>query len=195
MQNDVNNITELKNKRNELKQRFVNLEGNYDIVNMRTLQTDLEDYLDNHEDNFNKDIENTLYLVKSCLNYALTDDIVSSYDLALPMLTNLEFGSDIEKLQNKYNKALLTGSIFVCKDYKQSFELVEAIEKSLEVYPVDTNLKEDFLMWAYANYAEMLLNTKYFVKLSESELLEVEEEFYKYSEIVKELSKKIHGLV
>ena len=157
---------------------------------MKALQKELEYYLENYEDNADKDIENTLHLIKSWINFYLTDDLVSSYNLVLPMLTNLEFGARIESTKSNYSRVLLVDCIFVCRDYKQAFEILQIIEKSLESYPSISHVKEKLLMCAYANYTEMLLNTKYFAEISKEEELEIEKIFFEYSIKVKELSEQ-----
>ena len=164
----------------KLREMFLNLDSTYDVELMQEIQKAFEKYLKTNADTKYKTLENTIHLLKGLINYEETNNIQSSYELILPMLTNLEFGTNMELIKGNYNRKLLILSIPICKNYKQSFEILNAIENNLELYPKATEVEESFKRNMYIQITDRLLHAKGLEDLSENELNEVEALFKKY---------------
>ena len=164
----------------KLRRQFLDLKSTYEIKPMQELQKKMEKYLKTNKDTEFKTLENTIYLLKGLINYIKTEDISSSYKIILPMLESLEFGTEEYLIKGNYNRKLLEFSIPICEDYNQSIRLINAVERSLKVYPEDDNTEEDFKRSMYKRMTERLLNAKAFENLSKEELIKVEWLFKEY---------------
>ncbi|MCL2592474.1 MAG: helix-turn-helix domain-containing protein [Defluviitaleaceae bacterium] len=164
----------------QLRKMFLTLNSTYDVELMQEIQEAFEKYLKTDEDSEFKTLDNTIHLLKGLINYEETNNIKSSYELILPMLYNLEFGKNIERLKFNYNRKLLIFSISICNDYRQSLGILNAIENSLELYPEGKEAEEGFKRDMYIRITNRLLHAKGLEKLSKNELIEVEALFKKY---------------
>ncbi|MCL2591924.1 MAG: helix-turn-helix domain-containing protein [Defluviitaleaceae bacterium] len=183
--------------REKLMERFRRLAGNHDVEELNSLKKDIEKYLENYEDHDDKRMENTLCLIKAWINYKLKDDLKSSYELIVPVLENLKF----DNLESNYNKMLLISSITVCKDYSHALELVFRLEESVSTPSIDESIRTQVILHSYLNFAEILLNTKFFIELSSDEEIEVNNLFAEYAEKIRKICfekdsyEGIHALI
>ena len=170
-----------------LVNEFLSLEHTYDTEVMRALQEKFEKYLKDGKDTADKQIENTIYLLKGLINFEETNNIKSSYKLILPMLNNLEFGMNMELIRGNYNRKLLIMSIPICESYEQAFRFLNAIEDNFVFYSKGADVEENFKRRMYIRITNRLLRAKGFEQLSEEELAEVEELFTEYAKKAKML--------
>ena len=163
-----------------LVNEFLSLSHTYDTEAMRALQEKFEKYLKDNKDTEDKQIENTIYLLKGLINFEETNNIKSSYELILPMLNNLEFGTNMELIRGNYNRKLLIWSIPICESYEQALQFLNAIEDNFLLYPKGKEVEEKFKRRMYIRITNRLLHAKGLEKLSEEELNEVERLFAEY---------------
>jgi len=168
-----------------LVNEFLSLSNTYDTEAMRALQEKFEKYLKENKDTADKQIENTINLLKGLINYEETNNIKSSYELILPMLTNLEFGTNMELLRGNYNRKLLIMSISICKSHEQALQFLNAIEDGFVFYPKGKEVEEYYKRNMYIHITDRLLYAKGLEILSEEEVAEVEELFEEYMEKAK----------
>ena len=170
-----------------LVEQFIKLQDSSDVKKMEKLKEELEEYISQFSD---KKFENILHLIKAFINYNKTDDIPSSYELILPLLTNLEFGKNEEYFNRYPNIILLSRSISMCKDYKQAFEILELIEQAAEKYYSNESRQIKIVATAYSSFTENLLNFKKNNPLGEAEQAEIKDKFDEYSRKVMDICYK-----
>ena len=171
----------------ELKRRFLKLQFNDGIEEMKSLQTDYENYLSSNEDNEYRHIENTIYVLKALIDYNLNDNRQSAYEKALPMFENLSFGEKIELTKNNYNKFLLTQGITLSKSYVQAKIILDTLEKSVEKYPVSKGVRHDVLVTSYVNFIEVLVSSKFCSQTTDRAVEEIKMLFFKVLEKAKKI--------
>jgi len=192
--NTSKKVTEMNEKMIELREKFLSLQSNSDVETMQRMQEELEKYLRDNEGTEFKTLDNTIRLLKGLINYTETNNIHSSYELIFPMLNDLEFGANMERIKCNYNRKLLIFSISICKDYKQSIELINALDKNFDLYPKDEVIEDDFKTFMYINMTERLLYAKAFENLSNEKIEEVTMLFKKYIRKAKGLCAETNRL-
>ncbi|MCL1924936.1 MAG: helix-turn-helix domain-containing protein [Defluviitaleaceae bacterium] len=172
-----------------LQREFLNLGSNQNIKRMIVLRRKCEVYLIHTGDNNYKHIENTMHALKALIIYNLTDKRKPTYELAKPMLKNLEFGQNKMSLENNYNKLLLSYGIGLCENYLQAYTILKSLENTflLDQDDAKKGVRIQTLSWSYVNFCELLLHIKIFNNPTDEELIKITHLFRQSAEKAKKI--------